>query len=184
MRVEITRELDADGPRLEIPWADPANVANRFIDLKQFPETAHALAECQQYPALAEFLQAANARRSPFQSAKCDVWVTTELAEDERLDFDLPWKLGSYVDLVFEDSELRASLEAHLRHAERLAEAVKFTRVPAQMEFVVWRCLFHPEERWGFALTLFMHAYGTTPEEAQSEWARALDALGEGLLRE
>jgi hypothetical protein len=181
MVVDVVQELDPDDPQLEIPWADPDHPESRFVDLRRFPEETRTLAECRQYPALAALLLQANSLASPFRTAKSDAWTTSELAEDERLDFGLPHKLGSYVDLAYDHGESRWSIDAHLRSAEKLAQALKDLRVQAQMEIAVRRCLFHPEERWGYYCTLFLHAYGATPEEAEREWTRALTALGAAL---
>ena len=181
MRIEIVRELDLDDDQLEIPWTSPSGSALRYVDLKRFPEKIRRLPECRGYPALGALLSKVNAPGSNLRTAKCDVWKTTELAQDERLDFKLPFKTGGYVDLVFERAELRARLGAHLRFGKKLARALRRFPVQGQMEIVVRRCLFHPPEVRGYALTLFVHAYGTSRTEAKAEWGRALAALGDAL---
>jgi hypothetical protein len=181
VRIEITQELDADCDALEVPWTSPADPSLRYWDLKLHPEKVAGLPECRLFPALADCLAKVNAHSSPLHSAKCDVWCSTELAEDERLDFNLPFKTGSYLDLVLEDVEMRKSSEAHTGLAEQLRRRLSALRVQAQMEIVLRRCLFHPEETWGYALTLFLHAYGSTQAEATAEWNRAMAALGRAL---
>lgn len=181
MRVEIVKELDPGDDALEIPWASPTQPDLRCIDLKAHPEEINRLQECRNYPALAHFLRKLNSAPSPFHTAKCDVWTTTDLAEDERLDFNLPFKVGSYMDLLFDDPDLTSQLEAHLEVGERLGEHLGKLRLQAQMEICIRRCLFHPEERWGYYVTLFVHAYGATPQEAEEEWNRAMDAAGNAL---
>jgi hypothetical protein len=181
MRVEIVQELDAGDDTLEVPWASPVQPGLRYLDLKAHPEEIGRLEECRKYPALASFLRKVNAADSPFRTAKCDVWTTTDLAEDERVDFKLPVKVGSYVDLLFDRPDLNSRLEPHLQLGAKLSEILGPLRVQAQMEICVRRCLFHPEERWGYYVTVFMHAYGVTPGEAEEEWNRALDAPGNAL---
>ena len=181
MRIEITRELDADCDALEVPWASPSEPCLRYLDLKLHPGEIAKLPECQLFPALADCLARVNAPSSPLRSAKCDVWCSTDLAEDERLDFNLPFKTGSYLDVVFDDLVLRRSVDAHAGLAEELQRSLRELRVQAQMEIVLRRCFFHPEETWGYALTLFLHAYGSTQAEATAEWSRALAASGEAL---
>jgi len=181
VRVEVIQELDPDDPQLEIPWASPAEPRLGYVDLKRFPEEVADLQECRQHPPLAVLVRRINRPESSFRSAKCDVWATTELADDERLDFDMPFKLASYVDLLFDHPELRSDLEQHLKLGERIGQSLRALRVQAQMEIAVRRCLFHPEERWGYYLTIFVHGYGATTAEAEAEWQCALEALGESL---
>jgi hypothetical protein len=181
MRVETVQELDAGDDTLEVPWASPGHPEPRYLDLKAHPEEIERLEECRKYPALADFLRRINSVTSPFRSAKCDVWTTTDLAEDERVDFKLPVKVGSYVDLLFDRPDLNSRREPHLQLGAKLRETLGPLRVQAQMEICVRRCLFHPEERWGYYVTLFTHAYGVTRCEAEEEWNRAMDALGNAL---
>lgn len=181
--METIQELEPDDPWLEIPWASPHNTLLRFIDLKKFPQKVEHLKECRKYPPLAGLLRKANAAGSALRSAKCDVWSTTKLAEDERLDFDVRHKIGSYVDLVFDGNRLGSHLESHLRLGEKLEKLLSRCRIQAQVEIAVRRCLFHPKERWGFYLTIFVHAYGATRTQAKREWGRAADCLGNALAK-
>lgn len=181
--METIQELEPDDPWLEIPWASPHNTLLRFIDLKKFPQKAERLKECRKYPPLAGLLRKANAAGSALRSAKCDVWSTTNLAEDERLDFDVRHKIGSYVDLVFDGNRLGSRLESHLRLGEKLEKLLSRCRIQAQVEIAVRRCLFHPKERWGYYLTIFVHAYGATRTQAKREWGRAVDCLGHALAK-
>jgi len=181
VRVEIVQELDAGDDTLEVPWASPVQPGLRYLDLKAHPEQIDRLEECRKYPALASFLRKVNAADLPFRTAKCDVWSTTDLAEDERVDFELPVKVGSYVDLLFDRPDLNSKLEPHLQLGAKLSEILGPLRVQAQMETCVRRCLFHPEERWGYYVTVFTHAYGASSREAEEEWNHAMDALGNAL---
>ena len=182
MRVEILRELEADDPKLELPWASPRDPRVRYVDLNRFPEMIDGLSECRRYPALAGLLRKMHLKGCALRTAKCGVWVTTKLADDERLDFPVPIKVGSYLDLVFNSSRLNSCLETHLFLGKRLERLLRSCRVQAQAEVAVRRCLFHPKERWGFYVTIFVHAYGATRAEAKKEWSRAMDCLGDGLL--
>jgi hypothetical protein len=49
------------------------------------------------------------------------------------------------------------------------------------MDIAVRRCLFHAEENWGYYLTLFVHAYGATENEAETAWTLAQLSLREVL---
>jgi hypothetical protein len=181
--VEIIQELEPDDPSLEIPWASPHNARLRFIDLEKFPKKLEHLEECRKYPPLASLLRQVNTAGSALRTAKCDVWSTTKLAEDERLDFDMRYKIGSYVDLVFDCHRLNAHLESQLRLGKKLEKLLSRCRIQAQIEIAVRRCLFHPKERWGYYLTIFVHAYGATRTQAKNEWSRAVDSLGDALSK-
>jgi hypothetical protein len=181
MRVEILQELGPDDARLEIPWASADDLTLAYIDLKTFPDNAEELDECRSRPVLGSLLRAINRPDSLLRSAKCHVWITHELAEEERWDFDFPVKVGSYLDLLFDSPDLKASLAPHLRLAEEIERGMKETRLQAQMDIAVRRCLFHAEENWGYYLTLFIHAYGATENEAEAAWTLALLNLREVL---
>jgi hypothetical protein len=183
MRVEVLEELEAGDAKLELPWASPADARLRYFDLKEFPKTIERMKECRAYPALARLLQRLNAPGSVFRTAKCDVWTTTRLSEDERLEFKLPCKVGTYVDLILDRVRLNSRLDPQLQLAQELAQRLARCRVEAQMDIAVRRCWFHPRERWGYYLTLFVHAYGATRREAKQEWSRAIESLGEALSR-
>lgn len=181
MRVEILRELEADDPELEIPWASPHDARLRYVDLRRFPEKIDELPECRRYPALAGLLRKVHRTGCTLRTAKCDVWATSKLAEDERVDFPEAVKVGSYVDLFFASSWVNSRLTPHLRLGKKLETYMRPCRVQAQAEVAVRRCLFHPGERWGYYVTIFLHAYGKTRAEAKKEWNRAVDWLGDGL---
>jgi hypothetical protein len=180
VRIEIVRELGPDDARLEIPWHSP-HPKLRYWDLKRHPSYMARLPECRKFPVIKSLLKKINAPASGLRSAKCDVWCTSDLAEDERLDFNLPHKTGSYVDVVFDSAARFCRLWAHLRFAEGVQENLRSFRIAGQMEIVIRRCLFHPGKIRGYAVTFFVHAYGTTPRAAKGEWIRALDALAGAL---
>ena len=180
VRIEIIQELDADDAKLEIPWAGP-HPRLRYRDLKRFPGQIARLPECRKFPPLKSLLRKINAPSSTLRSAKCEAWSTAELAEDERLDFSLPFKTGSYVDVVFDRAGRPPRLEAHLQLAGKVRTKLRTFRIQGQMEIVIRRCLFHPKKFWGYALTFFVHAYGSTPHQANNEWTRALKALADAL---
>jgi hypothetical protein len=181
MRVEILQELGPDDARLEIPWASADDPTLAYIDLKTFPDKAEELDECRSRPVLGSLLRAINRSDSPLRSAKCHVWITHDLAEEERWDFDFPVKVASYLDLLFDSPDLNANLAQHLRLAEEIERGMKEIRLQVQMDIAVRRCLFHAEENWGYYLTLFVHAYGATENAAESAWTLALLNLREVL---
>ena len=183
MRVEINSELESGDPALEIPWASPKQPRLKYVDLKKHPEKIASLPECRNHPPLAQFLHRINSSESAFHTAKCGVWVTAELEEDEGLDFQHPVKVASYVDLVFDRRDYRSRLKPHLRLAKELEKSLAVCRLPAQIDIVLRQCLFHENRKWGYSLTIFVHAYGSTRLQAKEAWGCALGNLGSALLK-
>ena len=177
MRVDLSQELDPGDDTLEMPWTSPANPAVKYMDLKVQPDLIDLIWEAVGRPVIASFLTETNSSSSAFRTAKCDVWTTTELAEDEKLDFGLPHKVGSYFDLVFDSPESNSRLEAQLELGAKLERKLGGLRVQAQVEICVRRCRFQAGDRWGYYVTLFIHGYGATQAEAEGEWSRALAAV-------
>ena len=181
MRVDIGQETDPGDPVLEIPWADPDNAANAYIDVKHRPEAALELVECRRFPALGLFLTRVNAAAMPFRTAKCDAWATTDLDLEERIAYPLPCKVGSYVDLLIDRADLNSHAEPYQKLGALLAQRLKDSKAHAQIEMFIRRCLFTLEDRWGYYATVFVHAYGANPREAESEWNEVIGSLGESL---
>ncbi len=181
VRVELIQELDPGDPTLEIPWTSDVKMEARYVDLKRFPRKIQTIRECRRHPALADLLRIANAAGGPFRTAKCDVWTTRRLAEDERVDFPLGFKVGSYVDLVFESPLLYLRVEPYMELSQRLECLLRTCRAQAAVELALRMCLFHPEHIWGYYFTIYVHAYGANRKEAKEEWQRAIDHLKESL---
>jgi hypothetical protein len=182
MRVDLRQETEPGDPVLEIPWSDPDRPACRYIDVKRHPEGAIELEECRRYPALGQFLLRVNSPESSFRTAKCDVWATSELELEERLEFAMPCKVGSYVDLMFERADLSSRCEPYKNLAEGLTQRLKEHLPLAQLDLVIRRCFFRLEDRWGYYVTLFLHAYGGTPQDAEALWGTAVELLAGTIL--
>ncbi len=183
VRVEIIQELDPGDPTLEIPWASEENADLRYVDLKQFPEKILSLKECRRHPPLAALLREVNAPNSFFRTAKCDIWVTTRLAEDELIDFPVRFKVGSYVDLVFDAHRLHAHLQPYLQLGLLLEQLLRPCRVQAQVDLSLRKCLFRSEDKWGYYVTIFVHAYGASGSAAKEQWRKAVACLAEALKK-
>ena len=187
MQFEIIRELEEDDPKLEIPWADPEDPSLRYYDLKAHPGRIDSLVEVRRYPILGEALRRLNAPGSSFRTAKCGVWETDELTPEEMVpdeimevepeDAGAVHKVGSYLDVLFDVPGFNYDRERYLRLGEKLGQLLEKIPLPVQVEFTLRRCLYHDEEKWGYYVTLFLHAYGTTTEEAVENWNRAIGEL-------
>ncbi len=181
MRVEIGQETEPGDPVLEIPWADPDNPGNYYIDVKRRPEAVMELVECRRFPALGQFLLRVNSAAMPFRTAKCDAWATTELDLEEKIAFPQPCKVAGYVDLLVDRADLNSHVEPYQKLGALLAQRLKDLKGRAQIEMFIRRCLLTLEDRSAYYATIFVHAYGATPQEAETEWTGVIGALGESL---
>ena len=175
MDADFSVELGRDDPVLDFPWTDPDGRL-LFFDLKQHPELIATLEEVENFPELGEFLGTVNSERSALQSAKCDVWTTTELSAEEEI-FHASNKLGSYVDLVFTDIEPRLAFAFHEHFARRLTELLRRApEIPSSVEVCLRRCFFADagETAEGFYLTVYISGYGSDDKSARWNWGVAL----------
>jgi hypothetical protein len=155
---------------------------------------------------LGEFLSRLNEERSLLQSAKCDLWFTRELGEEEQV-FGAEGKFGGYIDLFFSDPHARGSLPAHESFGRRLAELLaRAPELASAMEIILRRAHFLPESEPpgndpalgegprpgveeeqevedGFYFTLYVFGYGDEEQEARQRWAVSLKLVQNALLQ-
>lgn len=175
MVAEWSVELGSNDPVLEIPWrSDDGSL--RFLDLKRQPELLLEIPEACAYQELASFLDWANSTDSRIETAKCDVWTTTEMDADDEV-FGEKVKFSSYIDLLFasparesfsEQESLVKTLARMLRQAPDLSSAA---------QFIVHRCVDHRESSKiseCLYITFYLHGYGADVEEARQRWGIGL----------
>jgi hypothetical protein len=188
MLSEWNAECSHDDPTLIVPWHDEATGA-RFFDLRAEPYDIAEIPEAEHSSALARALRSLNATRSPFLTAKCDLWHLDSAHHADQLealrlellldDQDVTFGFASYIDLLWRERSVFASahqqqdrLDRIIRRAERLQHAevaLNCTLRPALLD------LNGPLE--GFAVTLYLTAVGPEPEIAARRWELALDDL-------
>ena len=184
MQVDFEVELGAEDDTLELPWA-AGDGGPRYFDLKRQPELLFEVEEAQRVPALREFLAAINSPGGFLETAKCDAWSSTEITPEEEI-FGAACKFGSYVDLLFSDSDSRFSFPQHEQLARLVTQLLKrVPEIPAAAELIIRRCFYHLGDavRDGFYITLYLFGYGDDEPEARQRWAIALK-LGENAIRQ
>lgn len=141
MQADFSVELGGDAPALEIPWnSNDPNV--RYYDVKNHPELVQQIPEAVAYPELGSFLSRINAPGFPLASAKCDVWLSREVAPEEEIFGDR--KFVSYIDLVFVDEVDRCSLEKHEAFAKELCRLLGHApEIAATVELEIRHCYYH-----------------------------------------
>ncbi len=184
MQADFAVELGRDDETLELPWA-AADGSLRYHDLKREPAALAHIAEATLWLELGEFLIAVNTQASMLESAKCDAWATTELNPDEEI-FGVPWKFGSYVDLLISDPTVRFSFEKHetfLRHLTGLLKVVP--EIPASAEFCLRRCFYHEgdRQREGYYLTFYAFGFGDDEAQARKQWGIALKLVSTAMTQ-
>jgi hypothetical protein len=184
MEADFSVELGPEDAALELPWADPEGRL-RYYDLKRQPELLRKVEESRQFPELGEFLAAVNAPAGKLESAKCDVWFTTEL-HPQDVTFGASGKFASYVDLIFSEFDQRCSFPAHENLARQLTASLKrVPEIPAAAELIVRRCYYHSGESTveGFYFTFYVFGYGDDAEQSRRYWGIALKLI-ENLIRQ
>jgi hypothetical protein len=188
VQADFAVELGADDETLEMPWAAEAG-GPRYYDLKRHPELLSNLEEVVRAPELGEFLSKVNSPRSPLETAKCDVWSSTEVNPEEEI-FEATHKFGSYVDLFFSDAPSRFSFPQHEQLAKRLSSLLqRAPEMAAAAEFLIRRCYYHGQEevpgqeeiRDGFYITFYLFGYGKDEVRSRQNWAIGLKLIGNAI---
>ena len=183
----------ADDPLVVIPWRNISGTVT-YIDLRAFPAGIKDIPEAVQYPTLAVALQRWNQSDSPVFTAKCDVWVyPADLFDVE----DLPgfaFAQGSYIDII----QRRSSLFDDFSAAEE--QLRRWTQTARSFDLPDGRCEWSLRRAWiasaeevpatstdthyhkGFATTLYVWGYGSSPQAASSAWTQALESFIEPVL--
>jgi len=184
MQADFAVELSRDDETLDFPWESPEE-GLRYYDLKHDPNLLDQIGEAAQNAALRDFLITVNAPASILESAKCDTWTSDELDPEEEI-FGLPWKFGSYVDLLFTKSISRLSFEHHEGLLKKLTGLLQqVPDIPASTEFFLRRCRYHENEsiRVGFYVTFYLFGYGEDESKARRQWEIALNLVGNALTQ-
>lgn len=190
MDADWSVELGADDAALEFPWFSPDG-SQRYVDLQRHKELLAEIPEAGQFPELGEFLHAINRARTPWRTAKCDVWFNDELGEAEAI-YDARLKLCSYVDLILREDAARLSFERHEQWVKSAAGALASDdESPVACEFIVRRCWYHADANHrrsnddeatqgdkspvpGFYVSFYLFGYGDVEDEARTRWAAGL----------
>lgn len=187
MQVDYEVEIGPDAPALELPWKSEDG-AVRYFDLKADLALISKIPEAAGCPELAAFLSRINAAGFPLQTAKCDLWQTRELSDEERI-FNAECKCGSYIDLLFAAEQPRFSLESHESLARELCALLRRApETPASVEFVIRQCHYHSQAESqsssaGFYVTAYVSGFDDDDEGSRLRWAIALKLVQHALVQ-
>ena len=183
MRVAVAFELEKSSDKLEIPWESP-DPAIRYVNLRENPNAIDQIEEARRYRPLRNFLAAVNSADSVFSTSKCDTWLNRDVREEGAQPPAEPYEFASYTDLVFALEEYNFERGHYEGLTNRLAELL--TREPAtdalRAELCVRRCHYRAVDRWGYCLTIFLHARGASAEQAELRWSLGLARLQQALM--
>jgi hypothetical protein len=183
VEADFAVELGGDAETLEFPWA--ADGGPCYYDLKRQPKLLLEIEEAQRVPELGEFLAAINSPASILETAKCDVWASTEINPEEEI-FGATSKFGSYVDVLFSQEVSRFSFAEHEQLGKRITQLLKrVPGIPAAAELIIRRCFYHMKERVreGFYITFYLFGYGDDEIQSRQRWAIALKVV-ENAIRQ
>lgn len=165
MWAEFDVEVGGDAPTLTVPYPGYVDVAENPELISEIPEARDA--------AMREAILALNA--GTLRTAKCDIWATTEL-DDEEASLGCTHKHACYVDVYFRDVEARAEFESCERAMTRWTQELR--AVGGQevgVSFVLRAC--EVEGQAGYYWTVYVSGYGDTGLAAREAWAGALRAV-------
>lgn len=185
MQANYAIELGADDEVLELPWSAHDH-GLQYYDLKRHPELLQDVQEAQRVPELGGFLVAINSPHSILETAKCDVWASTDINSEEEI-FAAPVKYGSYIDLFFSEEPRRFSLPHHENLAQRLTDLLtRAPEIPAAVEFLIRRCYYHyadNQTKEGFYITFYLFGYDSDEIFARQRWAIGLKLVENAILQ-
>ncbi len=185
MQADYSIELGADEEVLELPWS-AHDQGLQYYDLKHYPELLQQVQEAQRVQELGSFLAAINSPASIVETAKCDVWSSTNIDPEEEI-FSAPVKYGSYIDLIFSEEPRRFSLPEHENLAMSLTNLLKRApEISTAADFLIRRCYYHyPNERTeeGFYITFYLFGYDLDEVSARQRWAIGLKLVENAILQ-
>ena len=152
-----------------LTWGFPGQARRTPPSLQRLEGTAefiYSVEEVREFPALGDALETVNTPDSTFRSVKCGIWSTHELTEEKLVDVEAANKVGTYVDLIFNVPGFNYELEQYFWLGEKLDRILKYLKAPASIDFVIRPCVYHPQEAWGYFVTLSLNAYVPRPSEA------------------
>ena len=189
MLTDWSAACGADDPVLVVPWISPDGTL-QWVDLREDPYAVNDIAEGEDYPALLAALRALNGARSPWFTAKCDVWAMDgdelEATRDELLldDEVATTGLASYIDLLPRDRALFASrhrTEQMLYRVERALSELPYSLAAAELVMRPAVVELDGTVAEGFAVTLYVRAVGVDEQEAALRWDESLRAISAAL---
>jgi hypothetical protein len=185
VQADYAIELGADDEVLELPWS-AHDLGLQYYDLKRRPELLCHVQEAQRVRELGDFLAAINSSRSLLETAKCDVWTSTEINPEEEI-FAAPVKFGSYIDLLFGGELRRCSLPDHEIIAKNLSQLLnRAPEIPSAAEFLIRRCYYHyanDRTEEGFYITFYLFGYDADETLARQRWAIGLKLVENAILQ-
>ena len=159
------------------------------MDLRTNPYDLADIQEAERFPALGRALRALNAARSPFLTAKCDVWQFSDSSEADALrlmqtELDLDEEeaaagFGMYIDLLWRERTVFGSAHQQSDRLERLVRrAAKLPHSESALQFVLRPAVIDfgtPLE--GFATTVYITSLGPDAHTAKARWEAALESV-------
>ncbi len=183
----------ADDPVIVVPWASE-DKSIHYIDLRVDPDRVWEIPEAVQYPCMSAALLLWNRSDSSIYTAKSDVWSYAANQFDAE---DLPgfaYAHACYIDLIPREPDVFSNFaagEQNLRTWTRVAHRIAAADARCEWTLRPARILQACGEELGgsannasdgFATTLYVWGYGSSPQAAMSAWSDAMVVLIEPVL--
>ncbi len=174
----------AEDPMVVVPWACEDDSIH-YIDLRESPARVDEIPEAANHLCVASALRRWNQPSSSLFTAKCDIWhYPADLFDADDLP-DFAHAHGSYIDLLSADPNIFTSFSTSEMRLRGWSEAARSIPLPeGRCEWTLRPSRIFSGERStdGFATTLYVWGYGSSPLAAANAWSAALLALIEPVL--
>ncbi len=168
-------ELGGDAAAIDANWQG-------FIDLRFAPESAAALPETQQLPALADALVRLNTC-SPVWTTKCDVWSVDGVDPDE---LNAPPETAAYADACYIDllpagAHLWSTAQSAVAWCKQQCEILRQRPMRCCRADLIVRHAMVSAERLDVGITAYFTGCGATQVDAAHALSMALSAFAESV---
>jgi len=163
MWAEFDIEIGGGAPVLVVPYPG-------YVDLISATDSLHAIPEARDL-ALHGALMRLNS--GALMTAKCDLWTTTELNEEEE-ELGFTHKHASYIDLLLRDTNARTHFDSCEQTMRTWTNALRWSPPETAMISVVLRSC-EVFDVAGYYWTIYISGFGGTEDAARNNWEQALD---------
>ena len=162
MWAEFEIEIGGGAPVLVVPYAG-------YADLIAAPHSVQAIPEARDTALESALLQL---NSGVLMTAKCDLWTTTELNQEEE-ELGCDHKHASYIDILFRDITARSNFEVCEQTMRDWTHALRpLPPDNAMISFVLRACEVF--EIAGYFWTVYVSGFGETTQHARQKWEQAL----------
>jgi hypothetical protein len=176
MEADWELEIGGDAPVIEACWSG-------FVDLRADPDRISELAECREFPSLADAVIRLNAADSPVWTSKVDVFTPERIDPDEvdATPEETARGISCYIDLLQRKDQIwndRSKADHECRKICACLRGIELRQ--CRVDMVVRRALV--ADTYQLGATVYVTACGRTIVEAKEHLGECLDALTTAIV--